>query len=98
PLSAAAPLTPPHPLRPSPFPYTTLFRSGQGFHFYFQVLHGKAHILHDVDDLGDELPLLGGLLVQVQETSKEGKLIAKIIDVLEEDRKSTRLNSSHVSL
>ena len=39
---------------------------GQGFHLDLQVLHGKAHVLQDVDDLCDDLALLRRLFVQVQ--------------------------------
>src|SRR5690606_42107340 len=79
------------PPPPSPFPYTTLFRSGH---------HVRAPRLH-VDQR--EAPVVRreavGVhrAVHVVHTARRGQDGPRR-DVLRQDRKSTRLNSSHVKI
>src|SRR5690554_7015537 len=76
------------PPRSTLFPYTTLFRS----------LHVVLHVRHRVDQLHAELaaqPLLHDL--HVQET-EEPAAEAEAERHRRLDRKSTRLNSSHVRI
>src|SRR5690606_41816806 len=97
-----APLRPPHP-SPRLFPYTTLFRS------WLHGDTGKVKPFGNDDDGGDlvEAAFLMQGLIAVREYYKDGneqeKGIAEKIDQLWkemewEDRKSTRLNSSHVKI
>src|SRR5690606_39630337 len=74
--------------RSTPFPYTTLFRSTQG---------GKLTLQ---DTLEVQLPdlQLSGLTVSQSQTAQE--VLPALLQLdrlqLQKDRKSTRLNSSHV--
>src|SRR5207248_11503881 len=90
----------PHPLPPSTlFPYTTLFRSA-GINIAQRVIDcGDAghiliskHLAEDVEQYGDwkrHLHDLGQCEV------KHGVRVSVVNLYTEEDRKSTRLNSSH---
>src|SRR5690606_40037724 len=92
------------PPLPPPLPYTTLFRSpvsqydtrGLGIPTFLRIRHGK-HLQDLVIGIGPEkqgrtfqlvvaFQIAGGILFQ----SLEGDVC------VEQDRKSTRLNSSHV--
>src|SRR5699024_12022330 len=92
----------PRPLMPTLFPYTTLFRS-QGVRLY--VLSdggagGGVGAIPNVDG-GDQIGVAadkavvpnGGAVLPVAVVVDQHRAAAKV-----EDRKSTRLNSSHVSL
>src|SRR3712207_8271690 len=79
------------PPRSTLFPYTTLFRSGQPV--------GLAV------GLGGDVELVGGvepavvLLVQGDGVALAVEVAAPLgLDVLDQDRKSTRLNSSHANI
>src|SRR5689334_25429903 len=67
------------PPRSTLFPYTTLFRSGQGRPAGVGAAPGVADVGEPLDD------------VVVQHTVAVGRAV-------QEDRKSTRLNSSHSSI
>src|SRR5690606_39762641 len=95
-VTAADPLLRPTRSRPRPrptlFPYTTLFRSGQGEH-----LISIQHLLKTLgcpNDTGDfKAPLDAGLSIRgavARHTATDER--ARV------DRKSTRLNSSHVKI
>src|SRR5688572_31571578 len=68
------------PPRSTLFPYTTLFRSGTGLRFIIEVEQGKPTCQ------------LGKVLAVLQTLGIKFELIAP---AAKEDRKSTRLNSSH---
>src|SRR5690606_41249102 len=98
---------PPPPLRPTRFPYTTLFRSRAGGR-----LERVAHAVHRADEVRAELA------AQCLDVRVDGAGAAGVRPVPdlgeqalarehglggarehhEEDRKSTRLNSSHVKI
>src|SRR5207249_12240754 len=97
----------PRPPRSTPFPYTTLFRSGDG--------EGDAAVVRDLEVaaaavgvlLADLARVLGRALdAVVQARQVLAPLLRQRVrgDVVRElrghrlDRKSTRLNSSHVSI
>src|SRR5207247_4025988 len=95
---------PPHTPRPAtPFPYTTLFRScigvrrpnGRARRSDRVVLHEDAELPgHDVHHVPDReaqlaLPLRGQVDVQ------HDPEVLRVDAHLDQDRKSTRLNSSH---
>src|SRR5438067_5255439 len=69
------------------FPYTTLFRSEQV---------GLVHLYLDLDVQGEGGEVFGEYLLHLSE--KWGALAAVYLGVGVLDRKSTRLNSSHVSI
>src|SRR5690348_17787604 len=79
---------PPRPPRYTLFPYTTLFRS-----FRDEVTELSVH--------GEELYGIShkdaprGKVIRIS-LSEQGEVLSR--DVLNEDRKSTRLNSSHPSI
>src|SRR3989454_2577876 len=81
------------PPRSTLFPYTTLFRSVHG---------GGREITQYMDRLGLEVQFVEGLRVSSRETVEivkmvlVGKLNKDIVLRLNRDRKSTRLNSSHL--
>src|SRR5207253_11227392 len=82
--------------RPPPpstlFPYTTLFRST----FFRQQLQAALHLADGVaQSIGCELWLGDDRRVQMRHTFVVAKLQPFGID---QDRKSTRLNSSHVAI
>src|SRR3712207_8218132 len=75
------------PPRSTLFPYTTLFRSlGQGVGEHVLVLWGEEHGQPAVAQLRGERDVLGPL------GAEEDR------DLLAQDRKSTRLNSSHANI
>src|SRR5690606_40316604 len=80
------------PPRSTLFPYTTLFRSFDalsgkrvGIQFFPELLQASIQLL-------DRLPVHGSRGIQQQQAS------AAILGVVDKDRKSTRLNSSHVKI
>src|SRR5690606_39784392 len=88
----------PRPATPTLFPYTTLFRSlGDGF---TDVVGGEQAVAHVVDHLA----LLVGHVVELQQLLADVEVAAfhlalRLLDgVGDQDRKSTRLNSSHVKI
>src|SRR3712207_7866630 len=78
------------PPRSTLFPYTTLFRSKSGY-------LGDAYIVIDVGD-----PRAAGALVNAHELALryllELSADIRTAALLDEDRKSTRLNSSHANI
>src|SRR3712207_7958010 len=82
------------PPRSTLFPYTTLFRS----------LTARTEVrrptgLHDARDRRPTAPARKALAVVHPERSRTGKRTAHdVADGREEDRKSTRLNSSHANI
>src|SRR5437867_6442968 len=76
----------PRPPRPTLFPYTTLFRSRQ---------HAPGRQTNRGDDVehGDGKERLFGLERMVNRAGLEP--VHPVVDLRREDRKSTRLNSSH---
>src|SRR5256885_11206599 len=87
------------PPRSTLFPYTTLFRSpaGTGMEYYRNVDVDRDETIGEAErEAMDEFPeILGGAEIPqpVQHT-----VMAAVgdVDAEEEDRKSTRLNSSHL--
>src|SRR5699024_11470287 len=86
----------PRPPRSTLFPYTTLFRSAKDK----EELNKEINDLKDkTDELEKAKDRLEQELADEKEKSEEDKkALEKEIDDLKEDRKSTRLNSSHVSI
>src|SRR5699024_12337904 len=85
-LSVLSLRLPPPPRSPL-FPYTTLFRSGHRL----GGLPGVALLIHG---LRAEHRLIGGL----DDAQSGGGAVHPGVIFLRQDRKSTRLNSSHVSI
>src|SRR5204862_8062721 len=93
---------PPPPPPPTLFPYTTLFRSAFDTNFGQPFLNGNERALGAYMDravtagssagIGRLLALLGNI-----QAGGEAQYRA-IFDQLNPDRKSTRLNSSHVEI
>src|SRR3712207_7378246 len=83
------------PPRSTLFPYTTLFRSGEVERRAVEgvVLAAEA----DVEGGADAGGVRGGSRLGIAEEAEHG---AAVVDGagLEEDRKSTRLNSSHANI
>src|SRR3712207_7420256 len=75
------------PPRSTLFPYTTLFRSPH-VHSVVLVLPGGIHRAHDAGDIPGVLDPLGDA----------GAVVVAVVIAGEEDRKSTRLNSSHANI
>src|SRR5699024_12287429 len=86
-----------HPTRPA-VPYTTLFRSqAAGGDRLGPVPGGKGGIDRRVDLLPADVA--AGSRVLVQQAGDDGVLAARLAEIVDgQDRKSTRLNSSHVSI
>src|SRR2546430_4581006 len=78
------------PPRSTLFPYTTLFRSPRDEH----AGGGRRHLLDPLDHLLDRLARADDLVLRVH-FGLEPHVLTGEIDVLQGDRKSTRLNSSH---
>src|SRR5699024_12243996 len=90
------------PPTPTPFPYTTLFRS---YHLPGENVTDRIH--HHFRLL---ITVVAHQLAEILKSQTHGNLVAsgggyKVVQPLEvyrgqlvEDRKSTRLNSSHVSI
>src|SRR5690348_18117487 len=81
------------------FPYTTLFRSHQS---RAGVVHDRAHVrevevdqARDRDQVGDALDTLAKHVVRGAEGLQDR---GPALDDRQQDRKSTRLNSSHPSI
>src|SRR5207253_3812661 len=95
--------TPPPPPRSTLFPYTTLFRSPDG-----RTVRFIGGLMSDFGAVGGEIyevPLAGGTPVSLTPgfrgsftslTWRGSRFLATAIEV--KDRKSTRLNSSHVAI
>src|SRR3712207_6949317 len=86
------------PPRSTLFPYTTLFRSLDG------VLDGERELAGDVaEEVGVEL-VEGGLVAAgdddraEREVARDERRVAARTEARREDRKSTRLNSSHANI
>src|SRR5207302_9827161 len=98
------------PPRSTLFPYTTLFRSAEEFHTLAQTaLHHVGagdHLGHDGRDLGRaeiEFPVevlygIEDLAVAEVRIVQRRNLRALLRQKIDLDRKSTRLNSSHVKI
>src|SRR3712207_7213316 len=79
------------PPRSTLFPYTTLFRSQRDpLTVQVDVEHLDGDLLADLDDLGRVVDVLPGQLGDVHQTVDATQV--------DEDRKSTRLNSSHANI
>src|SRR3989442_6116247 len=70
------------PPRSTLFPYTTLFRS-----FCFDVPKGDVHATHGIEQHRPVAPIRAHIT-----------RLPDILDFIDVDRKSTRLNSSHVRI
>src|SRR3712207_8514199 len=81
------------PPRSTLFPYTTLFRSVGMGEVHHGVGSGRAERVERVVDVerGDELEVVGRL-------DRPADLAADLAPQAEQDRKSTRLNSSHANI
>src|SRR5437660_8222369 len=82
-------------LRPSSstlFPYTTLFRSFDGAYFYLSGWNLKYS-----EQFQDALPKSKVTLL-VDDVDSPTRWVPRGVEVTGEDRKSTRLNSSHVAI
>src|SRR3712207_7538865 len=85
------------PPRSTLFPYTTLFRSGSGV----VPAVGVDELLgDDVEEVPGQLepPALGGRLVERDQALGQVGVVLEHAGVPAEDRKSTRLNSSHANI
>src|SRR5690606_40337064 len=90
------------PLSSAPFPYTTLFRSMAGCSaddIGYVNMHGTATVLNDAMEaravrevIGPNVPVSSTKALTGHTLAGAGALEAAI------DRKSTRLNSSHVKI
>src|SRR3712207_6884720 len=76
------------PPRSTLFPYTTLFRS-------HAALLGRVELRVEHDDLVLGLPQLRE---RVDRGLRHMQLVLRLVERLAEDRKSTRLNSSHANI
>src|SRR5207253_7759926 len=88
---------PPPPLRPPLFPYTTLFRSVRPLHVEREPLLLQHQLLGQrgsVVGLLGRLQLVGGRGPRRRHRDRLGQRLVR----LQQDRKSTRLNSSHVAI
>src|SRR3712207_8217105 len=83
------------PPRSTLFPYTTLFRSPPRVLLRLEPQLQRPQLRDPVLDVVErgveqvQLPLPGGL---------SGQLVPRVVDAGGEDRKSTRLNSSHANI
>src|SRR5205085_11721321 len=93
------------PPTPTLFPYTTLFRSNAlaaaddvflPLQPHFLALHGLSKLIKTIglvnERLNDRLQLAGVVLCLYESGTKLAAEVARDVD---QDRKSTRLNSSH---
>src|SRR3712207_9134993 len=94
------------PPRSTLFPYTTLFRSkcddesGARRRHQHQPSHGDDKAKHDVDQRGLVPPAMGSFLatgIAILKTVS-GLAFFELLPILFQDRKSTRLNSSHANI
>src|SRR5690625_6394430 len=84
----------PHqPPKPTLFPYTTLFRS-----LFTEVAAIFAIYFIQIGDRDIRARLLIPVLCRLTHPSGISKLLLSCIQILSQDRKSTRLNSSHVAI
>src|SRR5690606_41935301 len=85
------------------FPYTTLFRSGEWWVYCPSTLHDNPHLDQEKyrrtleSALRDDPEALKALL-EGSFTSQTGAYFGACLDERRKDRKSTRLNSSHVKI
>src|SRR3989442_9263884 len=79
------------PPRSTLFPYTTLFRSK----FTRATEPGTTGFVEQPLTLSDLKP---GWVVSVTTKHEAGKEVAEVVTLTTQDRKSTRLNSSHVRI
>src|SRR5690606_41703645 len=94
-------LTPPLPCS-SPFPYTTLFRSAVNGLLGMSVVIALVGIVNtmtlSIFERRRELGMVRALGMTRQQVGRMILLEAFVIGLLGTDRKSTRLNSSHVKI
>src|SRR5207253_9811228 len=84
--------------RPTLFPYTTLFRSdGEESNPHLKGVIGYGADLVCVSE-NRQFPLLRATSLGVRSSSLPGASTVTSVTVPELDRKSTRLNSSHVAI
>src|SRR3712207_9501414 len=94
------------PPRSTPFPYTTLFRSGSGDTLTGIITGFNAQAFASLGDGADALAAtvaavyVGGLAGDraARRRGMRSLLASDIREHLGEDRKSTRLNSSHANI
>src|SRR3712207_7476185 len=84
------------PPRSTLFPYTTLFRSV----VRVEIDHGEDLVVLILRHLGigDDLRVIGVVKAQIPVALQRGVLAADQVDAADQDRKSTRLNSSHANI
>src|SRR5207249_11059948 len=96
----------PHPLTSTLFPYTTLFRSRYDL-LRNLILQGKDVFQGPIIACGPQMMVRGGidqlgrdphLTVGLADTALQDILDPQVLAHRLRDRKSTRLNSSHVSI
>src|SRR5690606_41320140 len=85
------------------FPYTTLFRSGLGVYMYQDtqfnvVMKFITSVSFQKDWTLRTLTKANGFKWATRPVLDYGKVKIPIASMIEEDRKSTRLNSSHVKI
>src|SRR5690349_22751375 len=86
---------PRHPPTPTLFPYTTLFRSGSDMTLF--EVHEAASIIQEAAD--EEANIIFGTVIDPKMKDEvKVTVIATGFDAATRDRKSTRLNSSHVEI
>src|SRR5690606_41590671 len=79
------------------FPYTTLFRSSRHLFVLFLSLFSLSQFRLR-DDRGEHVVLLVRFLLHARPRVRFGRIGFATETAQEEDRKSTRLNSSHVKI
>src|SRR3712207_7438874 len=77
------------PPRSTLFPYTTLFRS-----YIIGSLDDDGLLRKDLDTICDELAIYQNIDVSVEAIEQ----VLKRLQTFDQDRKSTRLNSSHANI
>src|SRR3712207_7215472 len=79
------------PPRSTLFPYTTLFRSFKSWIGYFISFAEDPEVMlqESIEEMRNTLPKLNQILVTTRAT---------VLRLEQEDRKSTRLNSSHANI
>src|SRR5207253_10279167 len=89
----------PRALRSTLFPYTTLFRSVAKMVTSLAFLHGRRVYLNMVaGGFTNDLAALNDHTPHDERYSRLGEYTVIIQGLLASDRKSTRLNSSHVAI
>src|SRR3712207_8454993 len=82
------------PPRSTLFPYTTLFRSAA----YEGIGDSVLQVAKDCDAVGPVLPLEPGVARDVERFRRVVRVPVLKHHLLDRDRKSTRLNSSHANI